>query len=91
MQLEYNPEKRNQTLLERGLDFEDIKFAEWDSARTVEDNRKFYGETRFVTTAKINNRLCVFAWCWRGEVMRIISLRKANEREIKLYENSLHQ
>jgi uncharacterized DUF497 family protein len=50
-----------------------------------------YAEARFVTKAPINNRLCVFAWCQRGEALRVISLRKANERERNKYEKAIHQ
>jgi Ribonuclease toxin, BrnT, of type II toxin-antitoxin system len=50
-----------------------------------------YAEARFVTMAPINDRLCVFAWCQRGEALRVISLRKANKRERDKYEKAIHQ
>ncbi len=91
MVLEWDDTKRNATLNQRGLDFADIASADWSSALTDEDARVTYAEQRFVTMAPINQRLCVFAWCWRGEAMRIISLRKANERERKRYAKAIHQ
>ena len=91
MKLEWDDKKRNKALAERGLDFADIARVDWDTAFTVEDMRVDYAEARFVTTAPINNRLCVFAWCWRGEALRVISLRKANERERNKYEKAIHQ
>ena len=85
MILEWDEAKRSRTLAERGLDFAGIASVDWAAALTAEDARSDYGEARFVTLAPIRDRLCVFAWCWRGDAMRIISLRKANERERKRY------
>jgi uncharacterized DUF497 family protein len=83
--LEWDEQKRAWTLQERGLDFADVASADWDQAITVEDARQAYAETRFATLAPIHGRLCVFAWCWRGGNMRVISLRKANAREVRKY------
>ena len=91
MKLEWDDKKRNKALAERGLDFADVARVDWDIAFTVEDTRVDYAETGFVTMAPINNRLCVFAWCWRGEAPRMISLRKANERERQKHEEAIHQ
>jgi uncharacterized DUF497 family protein len=91
MKLEWDDKKRNKTLVERGLDFADVASVDWDAALTVEDARTDYAELRFVTMAPIHGRLCVFAWCWRGAALRVISLRKANERERNRYEKALHE
>lgn len=91
MKLEWDDNKRNLTLVERGLDFADVASVDWGLALTREDVRANYSEVRFVTMAPINNRLCVFAWCARGDALRVISLRKANEREKGKYERALHQ
>jgi uncharacterized DUF497 family protein len=55
-------------------------------SRTIEDS---YGEKRFVATGFIGDRLHVMAFTVRSEVIRIISLRKANERERKEYEKNI--
>ena len=89
MWLEWDDEKRRTTLAERGLDFSDVATVDWGVALTIEDQRADYAEVRFVTMAPIGDRLCVFAWCWRGKAMRVISLRKANERERSRYEKTL--
>lgn len=54
-----------------------------------EDQRNEYGESRFVATgpvARFGNRICVAVYTWRGPVRRIISFRKANDREIRKYQ-----
>ena len=85
MKLDWDEAKRNWTLRERGLDFADAALIDWDQALTLEDARQGYPETRFITFAPIKGRLCVLAWCYRNGAMRIISMRKANAREVKKY------
>lgn len=85
---EWDEQKRQDTLAKRHLDFADVALVNWDEALTAQDKRFDYAETRYVTLAPIHQRLCVFAWCYRGKNIRIISLRKANSREIKHYEES---
>ncbi|PYF12983.1 hypothetical protein C8J30_101368 [Rhodobacter viridis] len=87
MKLEWDETKRETTMRERGLDFASVAAAQWDDALTVEDKRGDYGEARFVSLVPIGGRLCVVAWCRRGEALRVISLRKANARERKAYDD----
>ncbi len=85
MPIEWNKAKRDTTLKERGLDFYDVATVDWDRALTAIDARKDYAEPRYLTIAPIKGRLCVFVWCARGKNIRVISLRKANDREKKRY------
>lgn len=89
--IEWNEAKRHATLAERGLDFADAALIDWDVALTGEDTRHDYPEVRYITLAPIRGRLCVMAWCWRGTAMRVISLRKANAREERHYEQALYR
>lgn len=50
--------------------------------QTVVDDRKDYGETRMVTVGYLEGRLVYIAWTERDDTRRIISMRKANDREI---------
>jgi uncharacterized DUF497 family protein len=54
---------------------------------TVIDYRYDYGETRYITLAKIENRVYVVAFTLRLSNIRLISARKANKKEVKRYEN----
>jgi uncharacterized DUF497 family protein len=47
--------------------------------------RRAYEEPRFVTLGELGQRLVVIVWTPRGQTRRIISMRKANEREQALY------
>ena len=88
MDLEWDERKREETLREHGLDFGSVAQADLDAALTVEDDRADYGKTRSVSLVPIRDRLCVVAWCVRGDRLRVISLRKANDRERKRYDEA---
>jgi uncharacterized DUF497 family protein len=71
-----------------GIDFTAAYRFEWDTARIDPDTRRDYGEQRFVALGRIGLRVHVLVFTPRGEVVRVISLRKANRREIRHYEES---
>ena len=52
---------------------------------TVADDRQHHGEDRFVTIGFLDGRMVVLVWTPRDAALRIISMRKANEREQALY------
>lgn len=52
---------------------------------TIEDDRFDYGEQRFITIGRLEGRMMVIVWTPRGAVRRIISMRKANDREQAAY------
>ena len=81
MDIEFDPDKRNKTLAERGLDF--ARAAEVFAGRhfTAQDQREDYSEPRYIAAGTLDGRMVVMVWTPRGEARRIISMRKANERE----------
>jgi uncharacterized DUF497 family protein len=81
MDIEFDPDKRDKTMAERGIDF--ARAGEVFSGRhfTAEDQREDYIEPRYITVGKLDDRMVVMVWTPRGEARRIISIRKANERE----------
>ncbi|MDE0387557.1 MAG: BrnT family toxin [Rhodospirillales bacterium] len=52
---------------------------------TARDDRQDYGEDRFITIGFLDGAMVVLVWTPRDDAYRIISLRKANERERALY------
>ena len=48
---------------------------------TVEDDRQDYGEVRFITIGFLDDAMVVLVWTPRDDAYRIISMRRANERE----------
>jgi uncharacterized protein len=80
-----DPAKRELTLVHRGLDM--ARAGEIFDGPTIAivDDRKDYGELRQISIGKLDGRMVVAVWTSRGTSRRIISLRKANEREQKIY------
>jgi len=58
---------------------------DWNTAVVWQDMRFDYGEERMCTLAYMGLRLYFAAFVNRGQVRRIISLRRANEREENYY------
>jgi uncharacterized DUF497 family protein len=56
-------------------------------AAAAEDLRLEYGERRFNACAPLNGRLYAMCFTVRGDVIRVIGLRKANQREREKYES----
>ena len=85
MKIEFDREKRDRTLAARGLDMSRAGEIFNGPTLSAEDDRQDYGETRFITIGFLDDRMVVAVWTQRGRVRRIISLRKANDREQALY------
>ena len=85
MKIDYPHPKQDDTLAERGLDMARAAEIFDGTTLTVVDDRKDYGEIRQITIGFLDGRMVVMVWTQRGETRRIISLRKANEREQTAY------
>ena len=81
MGITYDPDKRAQTLEERGLDFEDAPIVFAGLTVEVEDTRKDYGEVRMLCFGTLDGRMVVVGYTPRGANRHIFSMRKANRRE----------
>jgi len=82
---EWDERKRSANLAKHGVDFHDAGTFEWDTGLVMDDDREDYGESRRVAVGFIGVRLHVMAFTYRGETVRIFSLRKASNREVKRY------
>lgn len=83
--IDFDPIKRKVTLAERGLDFSQAGEVFDGKHFTRLDDRKDYLEDRYITVGWLGTRLVVLVWTQRGKARRVISMRKANEREQKLF------
>jgi uncharacterized DUF497 family protein len=84
---EWDERKRRRNLAERGIDFFDV-LAVFDASQRVEfeDIREDYGERRYVILCPLDGRLFHVTYTVRGSNRRIISARKANRREQRIYD-----
>lgn len=82
----YDSAKAAANLAKHKVSFTEAERFDWETALVAEDNRFDYGERRFVAIGLIDARAYVMVFASRGTRVRLISLRKANRREVKRYE-----
>jgi len=85
MNYEWDESKLTQNLKNHKVHFSLSEQFEWKTAQVGPDRRKDYGELRYQAYGIIENRLYCLIFTPRNGNIRIISLRKANRREVKSY------
>jgi uncharacterized DUF497 family protein len=82
---EFDSGKDRTNIGKHGLSLADAQYFEWETAVIREDLRKQYSEQRLEATGLIGERLHIMVYCRRDNAVRVISLRRANPREVKRY------
>jgi uncharacterized DUF497 family protein len=85
MDISYDTVKNGTNIDKHGVALAAATDFEWEEALTWIDARKDYGEIRMCSIGYIGNRLHHVVYVDRDDVRRIISLRKANAREVERY------
>lgn len=85
MQIEFDPAKSEANRAKHGIELVAAEQLEWGSAITWLDTRKDYGEARECGIGYIGLALYFVTFVDRDRTRRIISLRKANRKEVKRY------
>jgi len=85
MDIEYDHNKDASNLLKHGISLANATAIDWSTIWVTEDFRFKYGEIRFTGIGFIGERLYCVIYTTRENQRRIISLRKANKREVKTY------
>lgn len=88
MRIEFDPSKDQINQTKHGLSLAFASELDWDAAWARIDERYDYGEVRMIALAPRMEVLYYVVFVDRGEVFRIISLRRANRREVTLYVQS---
>lgn len=88
MRITYDPPKNARNIAKRSLSFEQVADLDWDTATSVEDTRKDYGERRLRILALLEGRLHVAVITMRDDATHVISFRKANKKEVRRYEQA---
>lgn len=89
MRISFDPKKRTKTLKERRLDFAEAGRIFEGLTYTLVDDRRDYGEERYITIGLLAGRMVAVVWTARGTSCHIISLRKCNDREQAKYKAKL--
>lgn len=88
MIIEFDPAKDATNLTIHGLSLDVARELDWDSALVWVDDRFEYAEMRMIALAPKTDTLYYVAFVDRGRVRRVISLRRANRREVRHYVES---
>jgi uncharacterized protein len=89
MQIEFDPAKDATNREKHGVSLVLAGELDWEAALVWVDLRLEYNEMRMIALAPQTEILYYVAFVERGETRRIISLRRANRREVRHYvENS---
>ena len=86
--VEWDEAKRRANVEKHGVDFPLIADFDWQTAVVVEDQRRNYGERRYSATGLIGLRLHVAVFTPRDRGLRLISLRRANRRDERKWQDS---
>ncbi len=86
MEFEFNPRKSNSNKKKHGIDFHEALLL-WEDPDLVELPVKCSDESRFVVIGKILGKHWSGVITYRGEKMRIISVRRSRKEEVDIYES----
>ena len=85
MRIDFDPAKDEHNVSKHGVSLAMARSFELETAVIRMDWRKPYGELRFNALGYIGLRLYNMTFTLRGDTIRVISLRKANQREMRRY------
>jgi uncharacterized protein len=91
VKIEYDSAKSDKNMKGRGLPFSKASEFDWETAIYTIDDRIEYGETRYVALGFLGPRLHVLCFTPIEGGVRVISFRKANRREVKIYEEAFNR
>jgi uncharacterized DUF497 family protein len=85
MKFEWDENKRRANIENHGIDFVGVSELFESETYSVIDERFDYGETRYYTTGFLNGEVLAVSHTEEDEVIRLISVRKANKNEEETY------
>lgn len=89
MRIEFDPAKDAANQTKHGVSLSIASELDWETALVWVDDRVEYNEMRMIALAPKSEILYCVAFVDRSEVRRVISLRRANRREVKHYVENL--
>lgn len=87
MEISFDPKKDIANQIKHGISLDDARLIEWDTILAMPDVRREYGELREIGYGLIGDRLYCIIFVQRAQSFHVISLRKANSREVRNYVN----
>lgn len=85
MEITFDPAKDKANQAKHGVSLSLAQTLDWVEVMAKPDTRRDYGELREIGYGVIENRLYCVVFTQRRDTMHVISLRKANSREVRHY------
>ena len=85
MDFEFDPDKSATNLMKHGIDFLEAQ-ALWEDADRLIVPARTQGEARYMLVGKMGQKHWSAIFTYRGEAVRIISVRRARKEEVDAYE-----
>ena len=85
MEFEFDNHKNEENKKSHGIDFVEAQML-WDDSDRIEVPARTIDEPRFIVIAKIVDKYWSGIITYRGEKIRIISVRRSRKEEVEIYE-----
>ena len=89
MKFTWDEKKRRRNLEKHGIDFADVEIIFSQPILVKLDTRRDYQEARWAALGQLKDEVVFLAYTLRGEDVRIISIRRANKKERKIYAQAI--
>lgn len=87
MEFEFDPQKSDSNKIKHGIDFNEAQEL-WDDPNLIEIPVKTSDEPRYLMIGKISEKYWSAVVTYRGEKIRIISVRRSRKEEVDVYESA---
>ena len=87
MEFEFNEDKSISNKAKHGIDFKEAQKL-WDDPDLIEIPVRTSDEPRFLVIGRISGKCWSSVITYRGDKIRIISVRRARKEEVNIYESS---
>jgi uncharacterized DUF497 family protein len=87
MEFEFDPEKSRSNKIKHGIDFNEAQEL-WNDPDLIEIPVKTSDEPRYLVIGKISGKYWSAVITYRGEKIRIISVRRSRKEEVAIYESA---
>jgi len=85
MAFDWDKKKRKTNIKKHGIDFSDLREVFEKPMLTRIDNRKDYGETRWISLGDLDGKIVVLVYTEEENNVRLISARRATKNEKCIY------
>jgi len=87
MEFEFDAQKSRNNKIKHGIDFSEAQKL-WDDPDLIEIPVRTSDEPRFLVIGKISDKYWSGVITYRGDKIRIISIRRSRKEEVNIYESS---